>query len=238
MGSLYWQLNDCWPVASWSSIEFTGRWRALHHAARRFYAPALVSAHVPGDEVFGTNNYRRSTVRLVHIHTSYDGPRSARALVRWDLFHLDGRRLAGGRKRVLLHPLRSVRQKTLDLAGPLGRFGRENIYLRLALDAGGARVSEDTVLLTLPRFMDLPRPRTRVSIRMISARRAELGFTSPAFQHRFEFDFAGRAFACSDNFFDLYPGERRTVQVSFADPVARAELAASLTHRSLAESYR
>ena len=40
MGALYWQLNDCWPVASWSSIEFPGRWKALQHAARRFFAPA------------------------------------------------------------------------------------------------------------------------------------------------------------------------------------------------------
>ncbi|AEJ18515.1 beta-mannosidase [Gracilinema caldarium] len=44
MGALYWQLNDCWPVASWSSIEYSGKWKLLHYAARRFFAPiALVS---------------------------------------------------------------------------------------------------------------------------------------------------------------------------------------------------
>src|SRR4029077_38889 len=42
-GSLYWQLDDCWPVASWSGIDYYGRWKALHYAARRFYAPILVS---------------------------------------------------------------------------------------------------------------------------------------------------------------------------------------------------
>ncbi len=47
MGALYWQLNDCWPVASWSSIEFGGLWKALHYEAKRFFAPLLVSAHVP-----------------------------------------------------------------------------------------------------------------------------------------------------------------------------------------------
>jgi len=57
MGALYWQINDCWPVFSWSSLEFGGRWKALHYAARRFFAPALVSAHVPGDEHAGKGNF-------------------------------------------------------------------------------------------------------------------------------------------------------------------------------------
>ena len=42
-GSLYWQLDDCWPVASWSGIDYYGRWKALHYFARRFFAPVLVS---------------------------------------------------------------------------------------------------------------------------------------------------------------------------------------------------
>src|SRR5690606_7405059 len=90
MGAIYWQLNDCWPVASWSSIEYTGRWKALHYAARRFNAPALVSAHVPGDEAPIIGNYRRTTVREVHLHTVYDAPVSAKGLLRWHLLTLAG----------------------------------------------------------------------------------------------------------------------------------------------------
>jgi beta-mannosidase len=41
MGSLYWQINDCWPVASWSSIDYFGRWKALHYTARRIFAPVI-----------------------------------------------------------------------------------------------------------------------------------------------------------------------------------------------------
>ena len=42
-GILYWQLNDCWPVSSWSSIEYTGRWKQLHHHAKRFFAPVMAT---------------------------------------------------------------------------------------------------------------------------------------------------------------------------------------------------
>src|SRR5579864_3876529 len=45
MGALFWQLNDCWPVASWSSIDYSGRWKALHYYARRFYGGVLVSPY-------------------------------------------------------------------------------------------------------------------------------------------------------------------------------------------------
>jgi beta-mannosidase len=192
---------------------------------------------VPGDEIFGINNYRKSTVRIVHIHTSYDRPKAASGALRWDLFHLGGRRILGGRKTVSLQPMRSVRQKTLDLSGPLEKFGRENLYLRIALDTGGKRVSEETVFLTIPRFMDLPAARTGVRIAMKAPGRAEVSFTSPVFQHRFAFDFEGHAFSASDNFFDLYPDERRRVEVEFAGPVTLAGLRRSISHRSLVDSY-
>ena len=54
MGTLYWQLNDTWPVASWSSLEYGGGWKLLHYAARRFYQPLLITM-VPGHSRFGTD---------------------------------------------------------------------------------------------------------------------------------------------------------------------------------------
>ena len=43
MGSLYWQLNDCWPGASWSSIDYYGKWKALHYNIKKAFSPVIIS---------------------------------------------------------------------------------------------------------------------------------------------------------------------------------------------------
>ena len=238
MGAIYWQLNDCWPVASWASIEFTGKWKALHHIARRFNAPALVSAHVPGDEGVIIGNYRTSTVGEVHLYTVYDAPVSAKGLLRWDLFTLDGKIILTGKKKIVLRHGESISQKTLDLAKPLAKHTRDRVYLRIALDIDGATVSEDTVFLAPPRFLDLPKPKkTATTIKLLTPTKALVSFTSPVFQHRFAFDLPGITHTASDNYLELYPREKKEVVVEFTKPVTKARLAAALRFRSLADTY-
>jgi beta-mannosidase len=137
----------------------------------------------------------------------------------------------------VLRPGESVKQKTLDLAAPMARHGRDNLYLRVALEIGGRRVSEDTVFLTAPRFLALPRARTAAAVRLLSPTQAALTFVSPAFQHRFAFDLPGIAHRGSDNYFELYPREEKTVTVSFTRPQTAARLRRRLTWRSLVDTY-
>ena len=80
----------------------------------------------------------------------------------------DGKGASSGRQPVALRPGESVRQKTLDLARPMAKHGRDNLYLRIALEIGGVRVSEDTVFLAPPRFLALPKAKTAVAIKMLS----------------------------------------------------------------------
>ena len=237
MGALYWQLNDCWPVASWSSIEFTGRWKALHHNARRYIAPALVSAHVPGDEDTIIGNYRTTTVDEVHLYTVYDAPAPARGELRWELFHLDDHAIIRGRKKVALRPGESVRQQTLRLGKLMAQHGRDNLHLRIALVVRGRRVSEETVFLSPPRFLNLQRARTRVVLRRISDVEFDLTFRTSAFQHRFCFDLPGLDHRSSDNYFELYPDQPRKIRVTLARPATLAGLRKNLAHQSLADSY-
>jgi beta-mannosidase len=235
MGALYWQINDCWPVASWSSIEFTGRWKALHYVARRFFAPLLVSAHVPGDETVG--NYRKTTVSEVHLYTVSDDPRSRRGELQWQLCHVDGRRLKAGKKRLELKYGESVLQQTLNLAAVMERHGRENLYVRISLNVAGERVSEDTVLLTPPRFLNLPRGPVKVKIVDAGAGAVDLEFQSAVWQHRFWFDLPELTFRATDNCFDLYPNEPKRVRLTGDRKLTKTKVQNALEWMSLADTY-
>jgi len=237
-GALYWQLNDCWPCASWSSLEFGGRWKALHHEARRFFAPLLVSARILGDDSVGIGNRHISSVREVQLYTVCDAPAPEAVRLGWELWHVDGRVLDSGEKRVTLRPGKSVRQKTLNLVPWMEAHGRTNLYLRISLGVRGRCVSEDTVLLCPPRMLELQRSQTRVELERQGDNEWTLSLISPVFQHRFMFDIEGQGLASSsDNWFDLYPGRKRTVSVRLTQPLGKAALMRALHFRSLVDSY-
>ncbi len=245
MGALYWQLNDCWPVFSWSSVEFGGKWKALHYGARRFFAPALVSAHVPGDETTAIGNRLVSTIHEVHLYTVYDGREpEAAAHLAWELRHLDGRRLEHGGRAVTLRFNESVCQEKLDFAAAMAEHGAGKIYLHVLLTIDGETVSEDTVFLTAPRYLNLPRAPIDTTVTAVAGEgegEFDLEFRSAVFQHRVKFELGGLAYRASDNFFDLHPHWPHKVRVRLkktdgAIPDAE-ELHAKVTTLSLAGSY-
>ncbi|MDP3184721.1 MAG: glycoside hydrolase family 2 protein, partial [Anaerolineales bacterium] len=101
-GTLYWQLNDCWPVASWSSLDYFGRWKALHYAARRFYAPLMLSIEdkPPEQGIYVTNDFLEP----------WDG------ILRWSLETLAGDVLTSGQAEVKAAPQSATPVCTLDFS--------------------------------------------------------------------------------------------------------------------------
>jgi beta-mannosidase len=75
MGALYWQLNDNWPVASWSSIEYDGTWKLLHYEAKRFFSPLWLSLYIKDNCLYaaglndtGEKVSGKLTVKLLNFH--------------------------------------------------------------------------------------------------------------------------------------------------------------------------
>jgi beta-mannosidase len=237
MGSIYWQLNDCWPGFSWSSIEYDGTWKALHHAVRRAFAPALLVAARTGRETVGTINRRANSVAGAELYTVYDGRPALRASVAWTLYHLDGRRIAQGGKPVRMRYGESVLQKTLDFSRDIERYGRERLYAHVYLAGHGSILSQNTVFLTAPRFMDLPRERLSPLIKRIGPQSYRLVFRAKSYQHQVAVGLDSTPHRLSDNFFDLYPSVPRAITVDLEKPCDPAPLRRRLSVMSLADTY-
>jgi len=87
MGAVIWQLNDCWPVASWSSIDYFGRWKALHYYAKRFFAPVLISCHEEGilSQDTNVNAEPFAHKKSARLNVSNETLRDFSGTVRWSL---------------------------------------------------------------------------------------------------------------------------------------------------------
>lgn len=100
MGTLYWQLNDTWPCASWSSLDYGGGWKLLHHAAKDFYAPQTVVA-VPED----------GSIRLVAVN---DGPQGDGLSVSAFALGMDGQARPLGKAETDVGPMTTSDALTID----------------------------------------------------------------------------------------------------------------------------
>jgi len=132
MGTLYWQLNDNWPVASWSSVEYGGKWKHLHYHAKRFYAPAIVLT-IPVEDGGKTNH---------EIWVVNDNGYDIKAEVALDLWTFDGRKVSMTTftKDVAARSAAKVETvKADDLGTPQERVDR---FVALALKAAGGGVTQ------------------------------------------------------------------------------------------------
>jgi len=238
MGALYWQLNDCWPVASWSSLEYKGRWKALQYECRRFFAPALLSLKVLGEESIGKNNSFLSTVHGVEIHTVYDGQSpQQKARLAWSLETLDGKVLRSGSRKLVLEYGQSVLQETIDARKELARHGAPEIYLRVDLVTEDGAVARRTAFFTAQRYLNLKRSPIRSRVRALSKTQYEITLAAKSFQHAVQVNFPALEFRADDNFVDLYAGAERKIVVTLAEPLSLSAVKEQLEVFSLIDSF-
>ena len=238
MGALYWQLNDCWPVASWSSLEFGGIWKALHYEAKRFFAPALVSIHVQGDEIAGKGNYLKSTIRGADLYTVYDGIKNSSGEIRWTLCLLDGSILQQDCKRVPLLYGESVCQYQLDFSQEIQSHGAHSLYLAVELHTETGEISRQTAFFTAPRNIRL---KTGIITHRIEQKKPgvfQVTLCSEVFQHAVQCHFLNLVYRAEDNFFDLYPTIPRSIEVTTAPVLSVEALNHAFQIKSLVETYQ
>lgn len=226
MGTLYWQLNDCWPVASWSSLDYHGRWKALHYMARHFYAPLLVSA-VPNLEEGS-----------VSVHVTSDERKDVTAEVRWEVATVTGEWVDGGAQTALFPANKNTAFMTVDLQTAVNDYGVRNLVVWLELLVDDVIVSENLVLFARPKHLPLADPEFDFDVQEVgdSRYRINLSTSKPALWIWLES--TDGAFRMSDNFFHLRPHHTRTVILSAQTPGRKLTgIKKVITIRSLVDTY-
>jgi len=197
MGSLYWQVNDCWPVASWSSIDYYGRWKALHYYARRFCAPVLISPN------YEDENYQ--------IYVISDKTEPVEAQLQVKLLDFEGKTFSQWEKQISIQPEESAIYLSLDKQEIPENMNPQEAFFYCALVSEKQVISENALFLALPKELKLPSPDISIDIA-----KEDFGFLlilsatnlarimilrSENWEGHFE-----------DNFFDLFPGQKRLVR--------------------------
>jgi beta-mannosidase len=223
MGSIFWQLNDCWPVASWSSIDYYGRWKALQYYARRFYAPVLVSPHIEDGSL------------KIYIVSDKTGDMPALLHVR--LMDFDG--------KVLLEESHAVDVKPLTSKVYL------NWPLKKLTDAGAADTSRVFVVAELyhggrilsPRNLAYLAPVKGVHLKPAQLKIETTGandsyrirISSPVLARSVYLSFGDLDVQVSDNYFDMLPGE--TVEIKATSKASLDALKAQMKVISLTDAF-
>lgn len=225
MGALYWQLNDCWPVASWSSIDCYGRWKALHYAARRFFAPVLVSACEEGTSV--------------GLHVSNETAAAVTGTLTWRLLTGSGAVRGEGSRPVQAAPFTSREIVALDFSHELDtEEKRRGTYLAFRLEAGGRVLGSGTVLFVKSKHFDFADPQIAAEVRE-EPDRLIVRLNAHAFAHYVELGLDGADVIFGDNYFDLQAGAPYEVAVDRAEApgLTAEEFSRRLRVRSLFDSY-
>ncbi len=208
MGAIYWQLNDNWPVASWASIDYYGRWKALHYGARRFFAPLLLVCEEEGEHTQRANVNAEASLSSVRpsarLSVVNDTPEESRVQVRWAVVRSDGQRTALSGDAALTVPAFTAQPvQTLDL--PQVDFRNECLWYELIRD--GQTVSASSALFCPPKYFRFEDP--HLSVRQDGDR---LTVRAQAFARMVELTPLDGDAVLSDNYFDMLPGER-TVKI-------------------------
>lgn len=226
MGAIYWQLNDCWPVASWASIDYFGRWKALHYYAKKFFAPVAVTAKYEADELkLWVHNDSREALQAVLEVTVQDMQ-----------YHV----LKQLEIPVSAEPLSVNKPEIINLAGVIDEKNQDSCFAAARLKAAdGTVLSEKTTLFVLPKQVDFPVPEYQVEVSEEESRFViHVKSSCFAFQTELVSEITDVPF--SDNYLDLYDagGAFVTLSKDQIEPGITAEkLRQSLSIRSVAESY-
>lgn len=203
MGSLYWQVNDCWPVASWSSIDYFFRWKPLHYYAKKFYAPILLSALE-----------EKGIVRFV---ISNETRKDVVTRVVWRLRDNQGTILEEHEVECKTGALNAAECATADYTEILKDQEKlRTLYLEYSLYEGENQISSGTLLFCKPKHFHFLNPGITISVE----EKEDSFFVHVCTENYAKYvmiDSDMFDFVASDNCFDVSKDEEKIIEIKKSD---------------------
>lgn len=201
MGSLFWQLNDSWPVVSWSSIDYYGNWKAMQYQSQRAFAPVLINAIKEGDDLcvylISDELQDRDDVRLTVELMDFDGKSHGK----WT----QNGKLSANTSMLFL-------KKRVDEF--LSKQDAATSFLRFTLKAkNGAALADEVFYFAYPKDQKLPEARIETSVKR-RGEAIEMTLKADKLARDIFIEVPVHGVRFSDNFFDLLPGQRKKITIT------------------------
>ena len=225
MGTLYWQLNDNWPVASWSSLDYHGRWKALHYMAKKFYAPIIIT---------GVENREDSTVE---IHLTSDRLQDKTGQINWQLRDVSGQLILENSFEVNIKAQSNQHLRTLELQDYVNQYGARDLMLWLEVEVDGEIIADNFVSFARPKHMQLEKPEIKTKIKRLEAGKYWLSLSTDKTALWTWLELENFDIKLSDNFFHLYPEREIEVIAEIEKDLRTEEFKNKLIIKSLIDTY-
>lgn len=213
-GAMYWQLNDCWPVCSWASMDYYGNYKALQYTSRRFNAPLSVSIE----------DGKKQT-RIVVIN---DINENKKIIVRYKLFDFKNGIKAKGEVGVSLKALENKEVFVFDMKKLKNKFDLKRTGLLAELIVDGEVASRKTVLFDKEKKLHMPKAKLAKEVK-VNGNEIEITVSADCFARLVRVESLVSTLPFSDNYFDLLPGESKTVTMPVDKSVDKKEQAEKIT---------
>jgi beta-mannosidase len=219
-GALYWQFNDCWPVASWAGIDYHKQYKAVHYHARHFNKPVCLS-----------NDYFNNRAE---IYLANDLPKPFTGKLDWQFQDFSGKTIASGQEAVETAASSAKRLITLNYSRIIKGFDKKSLVLYVTLEDQNGVVDEKNYLLAPDKNVHLPKPKIAIHAEVEGAT-AKIKFSADAFARYVYAEIDGIEAPLSDNFFDIPGGGNYAVTVPVPGGTTGADIEKRITVRTLVD---
>lgn len=219
MGSMYWQIDDCWPVASWSSTDYYKRWKAVHYKAKKAYEPVIISPVLKDDNV--------------DIFIVSDKLETVNAFLELKAYQFNGKEIFNKTFDAEIKPNTSAQYFSLMKEEILNGNDERKVVMIAELKNGNEVISRKEFFFEQPKNLLLDKPEIKLHI-VKNNYVFEINLSTNILAKDVYLSLDEEGFF-SDNYFDLIPSETKVIEFKPNQPVENIE--GKLKVMSLIDSY-